>query len=408
MGVMLSPRWSSMMTSVAVLGGGDVKRDILVYADVNLNLIDGSAVWLASLTEMLSLESHLNVHVLLKCPLTDGKLVKKLLSKENIRFIDPWSSGEYPTTRRIIAHSEKMVLDTEAAASIIQIISQKMQPHRILVRGPDILYRICGERDISSKLIAYITNPPSHSDFSGMQQMLTIHNSSTLTLLQTPMAVNSFIRICGARAKRRKIDILNPMVADDNFEYPLDRKRIHLSLGYSGKFSPPYMIEEMLSSFKSIQNRHGNATFHVVGDKMHNRPFVEGFEERVKTALGENPGVKWYGGVSRERANQLMSEVMVASGWRDVSFDDTVEISTKILEYAALGIPVLMRPAPVQVEVFGADLPTWVESDLEFERMFELLITDKVLYREVANSMRESVRKYSMRATIERLRRHLL
>ena len=52
------------MTSVALLGGGDVKRDILVYADVNLNLIDGSAVWLASLTEMLSLESHLNVHVL--------------------------------------------------------------------------------------------------------------------------------------------------------------------------------------------------------------------------------------------------------------------------------------------------------------------------------------------------------
>ena len=94
-----------------------MKRDILVYADVNLNLIDGSAVWLASLTEMLSLEPDLNVHVLLKCPLTDDKLVKKLLGKENIRFIDPWSSGEYTTTRRILAHSEKMVLDTEAAAS---------------------------------------------------------------------------------------------------------------------------------------------------------------------------------------------------------------------------------------------------------------------------------------------------
>jgi glycosyltransferase involved in cell wall biosynthesis len=397
-----------MMTSVALLGGGGVKRDILVYADVNLNLIDGSAVWLASLTEMLSLEPLLNVHVLLKCPLTDDKLVKKLLSKENIRFIDPWSGDENPAAGRVLAHLKRMVLDTEAAANIIQIINQKIQPYRILVRGPDILYRICGEREISSKLIAYVTNPPSHSDFSGMQKMLAIHNSSVLTLLQTPMAVNSFIRICGARAIRMKIDILNPMVADDNFEYPLERRRTHLSLGYSGKFSPPYMIEEMLSSFKSIQNKHENATFHVVGDKMHNQPFVEGFKERVKAGLNENPGVKWHGGVSRERANQLMSEVMVASGWRDASFDGTVEISTKILEYAALGIPVLMRPAPVQVEVFGAELPTWVESDLEFRRMFERLITDKALHIEVATSMRESVRKYSMSATIERLRGHLL
>lgn len=397
-----------MMTSVALLGEGGVKRDILVYADVNLNLIDGSAVWLASLTEMLSLEPHLNVHVLLKCPLTDDKLVKKLLSKENIRFIDPWSELENSATRRILDQLKKMVLDTEAAANIIQIINQETQPQRILVRGPEVLYRICGEKEISTKLIAYVTNPPSHSDFSGMQKMLTIHNSSVLTLLQTPMAVKSFIQIFGRRAIRSKIDILNPMVADDNFEYPIERERINLSLGYSGKFSPPYMIEEMLSSFESIRKLHLNATFHVVGDKMHNRPFLEGFEERVKMGLEENQGVKWHGGVSRERANQLMSEVMVASGWRDSSFDDTVEISTKILEYAALGIPVLMRPAKVQVEVFGAELPTWVESDLEFERMFERLITDKTFHRRVATSMRESVRKYSMRATIERLSGHLL
>jgi glycosyltransferase involved in cell wall biosynthesis len=222
------------------------------------------------------------------------------------------------------------------------------------------------------------------------------------------MAVDSFTDLLGVRATRNRIDILNPMVPDANFEQPMQRQRTPLSLGYSGKFSPPYMIEEMLTAFSSIQKSHPRATFHVVGDKIHNRPFVEGFEERIRTGLEVGEGVIWHGGVSRERANQLMGDVMVASGWRDPSFDDTVEISTKVLEYAALGIPVLMRPAAVQVAVFGEDMPTWVESEAEFKSSFERLSTDEKFHIEVATSMREAVRSYSMSATIERLRKHFI
>ncbi len=47
----------------------------LIYVDVNINLIDGSAVWLASLTEMLSLDEELNINVLLKNPLTCDILI---------------------------------------------------------------------------------------------------------------------------------------------------------------------------------------------------------------------------------------------------------------------------------------------------------------------------------------------
>lgn len=354
------------------------------------------------------MEPSLNVHVLLKRPLSDDKLVKQLLNKPNIRFIDPWTEVDDPAAGRALSGLSRQALDTEAAATLIRILEQEIDAHRILVRGQDILYRICGDTAISEKLIAYITNPPAHADFAGMQRMITIHSQSKLTLLQTPMAAKSFTELLGSRATLSRIDILNPMVPDDNFEQPLDRKRITQSLGYSGKFSPPYMIEEMLTAFESIRKKHTNATFHVVGDKIHNRPFVEGFEQRIEAGLQQGAGVIWHGGVSREKANRLMSEVMVASGWRDPSFDETVEISTKILEYAALGIPVLMRPAAVQVEVFGEEMPTWVKTESEFKAMFERLSTDKNFHYQVASTIREAVRKYSMSATIERLREHLL
>jgi hypothetical protein len=67
-----------------------------------------------------------------------------------------------------------------------------------------------------------------------------------------------------------------------------------------------------------------------------------------------------------------------------------------------------MRPAAVQVEVFGEEMPTWVKTESEFKAMFERLSTDKNFHYQVASTIREAVRKYSMSATIGRLREHLL
>jgi len=200
-----------------------------------------------------------------------------------------------------------------------------------------------------------------------------------------------------------KIDILNPMIPDANF-----KKRIRIvnkpSIGYSGKFSPPYMIEEMFQAFKHIKEISPDSTFEIIGDKFHNKPYVEGFEERVKEGLTSTPGVIWHGGVSRTEANELMSRVMISSGWRDDSFNSTVEISTKVLESAALGIPILMRPAPVQIAVFGENLPIWVESEEDFITAYTSLISDHELYKTTAKKMRQAVKRYSFSQTLRRLR----
>jgi glycosyltransferase involved in cell wall biosynthesis len=95
---------------------------------------------------------------------------------------------------------------------------------------------------------------------------------------------------------------------------------------------------------------------------------------------------------------------MISSGWRDDSFNSTVEISTKVLESAALGIPILMRPAPVQIAVFGENLPIWVESEEDFITAYTSLISDHELYKTTAKKMRQAVKRYSFSQTLRRLR----
>ncbi len=63
----------------------------------------------------------------------------------------------------------------------------------------------------------------------------------------------------------------------------------------------------------------------------------------------------------------------IASSWRTPAFDDSLELSTKILEYSALGIPVLMNPSPIHLRVFGRDYPGYVTTHGEFvERVLSL------------------------------------
>ena len=384
--------------------GTSMSCNVLIYADVNINLIDGSAVWLASLTEMLSLDNELNVNVLLKNPLTCDILIHDIIERNNINFIDPWEEAEHRGDfRSILNRNNNDYLDNVSAATLIQLLDKEENFDKIIIRGPITSYQLCGKESISKKLIIYITNPPAHKGWMESAKLIKMHTSSYLTLCQTEMAKEVFISLLGNNVELEKIDILNPMIPDANF-----KKKIRVvnkpSIGYSGKFSPPYMIEEMFQAFKHIKKISPDSTFEIVGNKFHNKPHVEGFEERVKEGLTSTPGVIWHGGVSRSEANELMSRVMVASGWRDDSFDSTVEISTKVLESAALGIPILMRPAPVQIAVFGEDLPIWVKNEDDFINAYTSLVNDKELYKSTAKKMRQAVKYYSFSQTLHRLK----
>jgi glycosyltransferase involved in cell wall biosynthesis len=106
----------------------------------------------------------------------------------------------------------------------------------------------------------------------------------------------------------------------------------------------------------------------------------------LRARLQNTAGVVWHGGVSRAQTNAILDNVDIASSWRAPSFDDSLEISTKVLEYSALGIPVLMNNCPVQARVFGADYRGWVSTADDFVERFCELATSPALYRQVSHA----------------------
>ncbi|HDR5289421.1 hypothetical protein FOR97_22205 [Bacillus anthracis] len=121
---------------------------ILLYGDVDLNLIDGSAMWLVSLTQVLHEDRNIDIDILQKRPIINNKLVKPLLKKERVNFIDPFSCAKGSEGW----YKRKRLLVDDA----IQKIKEQEKQHNydvILVRGFELAYKLSKIPFLSKKYI---------------------------------------------------------------------------------------------------------------------------------------------------------------------------------------------------------------------------------------------------------------
>ena len=66
---------------------GDAMKKILIYGDVDLNLIDGSSVWLVNLARLLSMDEEIMVDILLKKRIRNERLVRELRGIYRVRLL---------------------------------------------------------------------------------------------------------------------------------------------------------------------------------------------------------------------------------------------------------------------------------------------------------------------------------
>ena len=60
---------------------------------------------------------------------------------------------------------------------------------------------------------------------------------------------------------------------------------------------------------------------------------------------------------------RLSAGADIALGWRDASMDASLELSTKVLEYGVLGLPVVLDRTPMHERLLGRDYPLFVSSE---------------------------------------------
>lgn len=359
---------------------------VLLYAPVDLNLIDGSAVWCVSLAQVLCRAEDVEVDVLLHRPLTDDVRVAGLAAERRVRLLEPW--GGAPPRGRSAGR-----LTPEQACGRIRQLDASEPYDLLIVRGGAVCRLVAREPRLAARSWFYLTQ--RDADAETVEALA--HNNGRIAC-QTPLLQEYFETLLGTG----RYVPLPPMVPELLASAPRTARRGR-KLCYIGKFEPDYLVEEMISAFAELRGRFADAEFVIAGDKFHDPEFSGRFERRLRALLSNTPGLTWHGGMSRDAVGALLKDCDLGSCWRSARYDSSLELSTKVLEYAAAGLPVLLNPSRINRQLLGDEYPLFVDSAESFRDAVARAFSDDSVYRRAAEIAFETARRF----TFEAVSRHL-
>lgn len=373
---------------------------VLIFADLDVRLIDGSSTWLASLAEVLSLGGH-RVQLLSKVRFDESRVLNRL-------------GGRFPDIS-IDMPGDDSVLDPKAAAARASQLHEQHDFDFIIVRGFNACFAFSKYQDLSPKLWSYITDLPFPVDELSKYQSDRLEQvaSRSFRMFAQTEAARSYLEAAAPSAAGKTL-LLPPMVPDEAFESDSRNigKGTPLRLIYAGKLAKQWHTREMLALPETLRDRGIDSELIVVGDKFQHDVDDPAWGDDMRGALiaadeDENSSVTWLGGLPRDEVLQQLSRAHIGIGWRSSVLDSSLEVSTKALEYAASSTLPLLNLSEDHLTLWGEDYPLLVSGDDSVDDVADRITAAIPHLANAVASARSTAFEFSMDAAAARLNRQL-
>lgn len=363
---------------------------VLVYGDINLNVIDGSAVWLTSILNVLSINTNIKIDLLLKTKITNKEMVSSINRFDEINKIEMFNGNSRLTVEEAVSNIKKLDIDNKYDC--------------IILRGFALCKLISTVESIRSKLICYVTDFEHDIEKISKEErddLRYIYYNCKYFCAQTEQARDSLKCIMDID-NNEKFIILNPMIPDYNNKR-VNFTNINNRLIYSGKFARDWNTKEIIDAFKELYKDNNELYLTVVGSLF--RQDLSEYRQEIIDTLENNKNINWIKGVDRNKSNELINLADVGIAWRSqrIDNDKSVELSTKVLEYCRAGKPILLNRIKMYEKLLGSDYPLFVNNEEEFKNKLNYVLTDEMLYRKCAKKVYEVGKKYTFTESYKRL-----
>jgi glycosyltransferase involved in cell wall biosynthesis len=343
----------------------------VIYGDVSPNVLDGSSIWLTSVTNIVS--STRSTVLLLKDNVKSPKVVSNIERHDDLTIIEPRDIGF------------NAPLDQQAAAEALSLIHAHCpQVTALITRGVDLGYEIQKRKEFTGIFYPYLTDfyEVTEQGFSlvetKVEKLKEIVLNARSVLFQTDEIHKKIEEIVGYKVDGAK---LPPSIPDNLVkisESDEENRTGVIHIGYAGKVQPRWGVEELIEEVERQVALGRNIKLHIATGKIYGRG-KEGtaFVQRIRRLL-EKEFVQLYDSLSREAAISLMAQMDLVWCYRDHQLENsTLELSTKLVETAALGKPCVVYGSEINKQFLGEDYPFFVNDPSEISQMienFELLV----------------------------------
>ena len=362
-------------------------RPILLYSPANLNQVDGSTIWTRSAAETLLTDPRVHVTIPLRNPIRRTVITGALARDPRVELVDI-----HP---RIAAR--QLGLSTTQALDLIERLDRTRPFDALILRSYALCERAIERTSLHGRLWStYILEPerdPGDPEYrAGMGRIAA---ASRHVIVQSE-GMRRLLESVVPEARGRTILLPPGIPAGEQPRAAADRTVRRLL--YTGKFHPFYPVEQMIESFVELRREIPDLEFHVAGDKFMPQADDPGYVARLDRLLRTTPGLVWHGSLSREATSALLAEGGIAISLWDYRhgprMNDLV-ISTKLLDYAAAGIPIVLTRTETQAELLGASYPLFADEIGDGLALIRRVLLDADLYRSTAERVFLASRAYT-------------
>ncbi len=371
------------------------ERRICLYSPANLNNVDGSTIWVQTVAETLHAGPGNRITIPLRAAERRTTITGLLRRLDRVDLLTPGDLG----FRRVATLTEAQALDA------IEALDAERPFDVILLRSFELSLAAARRPRFHGRLwSAYILEPERDPGSAAyLAEMAEIAEASRYVVSQSE-EMRSLTEALVPATRDRTI-LLPPAIPAAPAARP-DPGRIVPRMLYAGKFSPFYPVDRMIDFFRELRATHPDLGFHVIGDKFGRMPGNPNWQHDLRAALTSTPGIVWHGALPRDEVERVFASGGIAMSLWDYRHGSTMNdlvISTKLLDYASVGLPVILMRTEAQEAVLGADYPLFVDDPEEALPLLRRLLDDAGLWRFAADRTYEASRRFTYPAVHARL-----
>jgi glycosyltransferase involved in cell wall biosynthesis len=374
--IRFKPTDSSVYESVAMSAVTtyltEAKQDLsdvryILYADINLNVVDGSSVWLTSMASMLC--GYGKTLVLCKEDTASNLTLSNINdSAGNLVLIQPSDIEIFDSSIKV-----------EQAVELVKALDFQLPKVRYIVsRGLESNFLLTQTRQFYRRLAVYLTDfytldtngriKFAASDVRRLKQCL-VH--ADVVLVQTPEIEKKLIELSGVDF--RSVE-LPPIIPEFIPLEPSKRDEKTIRIGYAGKINPDWGVVELLEFVRKLNASDSyKVELHIVANKITEkgiRGFESGFHGRLVSKI-KKVGAIHYKNFNRSESMKKMNEMDFVWCWRpSILEENTLEVSTKLIETIALNRKAICYPNEINIGLLGENYPYFAK---RVEDVFALL-----------------------------------
>ena len=360
---------------------------VLLYSPANLNVIDGSSIWVQSAAETLHVDKRITITLPLKAPERRDLITRLLRRLERVELVDP----------RTFRRADPRGLRNDEALDLVEHLDGKRRFDALILRSFALCLEGARRPSLRGRLwSSYVLEPERELESPAyLAELSEIAEASRYVVAQSE-EMRAVLETFVPAARSRTI-LMPPAIPTETSARP-DPGRSVERLIYTGKFHPFYPVTELIGLFAELRRERPGMEFHVAGDKIHRPPSDPGYAPALEAALMETDGVVWHGGLGRDDVERILANGGVAlSVWdkRHGPWMNDLVVSTKLLDYCSVGLPVVLSRTAAQEELLGVDYPLFVTEMDEVLPLLRRVFADPALYSEAGERTWQASRRFT-------------